>query len=117
MQDRNKNRLSLTVMAAITGLILAAGGGVAWWTKSNLEQTAKVVQPSPKPIESGEIDVAIPEAITAERVVEICWLNPTGEGIELVPSTMTFNKSVKPERVLATRSAVIASGIATSISP
>jgi len=102
MQDRNKNRLSLTVMAAITGLILAAGGGVAWWTKSNLEQTAKVVQPSPKPIESGEIDVPIPEAITAERVVEICWLNPTGEGIELVPSTMTFNKSVKSEQVLAT---------------
>ena len=102
MGDHQKNRLSLTVMAAITGIILAAGGGVAWWTKSNLEQSAKVVQPNPSSIKPGEIDPAIPEAITEEKVVKICWLKPTGEGIELVPSIMTFNKSVKSEQVLAT---------------
>ncbi|MEL6580341.1 MAG: GerMN domain-containing protein [Cyanobacteria bacterium J06621_12] len=102
MRDQKKNRLSLTVMAAITGIILAAGGGVAWWTRSNLEQSAKVVQPNPSTIKPGEIEPAIPEAITEEKVVEICWLKPTGEGIELVPSKMTFKKSVKSERVLAT---------------
>jgi len=101
MQDRNKKRLSLTVIAAITGLILAAGGGVAWWTKSNLEQTEKVVQPSPTPIEI-DPDTPIPEAITQEKVVSICWLNPTGETIELVANKMTFQKSIKPEQVLRT---------------
>lgn len=102
MQDRNKNRLSLTVIAAITGLILAAGGGVAWWAKSNLEETAKVVQPSPSAIEKTDPVSPIPDAITQEKVVSICWLNPTGDSIELVSNRMTFQKSVKPEQVLKT---------------
>lgn len=100
MQDHNKNRFPVTVIAAITGIILAAGGGVAWWTKSNLEQTTQNVQPVPSPIEKAETDIPAPAAITQERVVQICWLNPTGDKIELVSNSMTFNKSVKPERVL-----------------
>jgi spore germination protein GerM len=100
MQDHNKNRLSITVMAAITGLILAAGGGVAWWTKSNLEQKTQNVQPVPSPIEKTETDTPAPAAITQDLMVEIYWLNPTGESIELVSQPMTFQKSVKPERVL-----------------
>jgi spore germination protein GerM len=100
MQDQNKNRFPITMIAAITGIILAAGGGVAWWTKSNLEQTTKNVQPVPSPIEQAETDIPAPEAITQEKMVQICWLNPTGEKIELVSSSMTFKKSVKPERVL-----------------
>ena len=102
MQDRNKNRLSITVMAAITGVILAAGGGVAWWTKSNLEQKTQNVQPVPSPIEKAETDIPAPAAITQDLMVEIYWLNPTGENIELVSQPMTFQKSVKPERVLKT---------------
>ncbi|MEN9520546.1 MAG: hypothetical protein RLZZ381_3134, partial [Cyanobacteriota bacterium] len=100
MQDHNKNRLSITVMAAITGLILAAGGGVAWWTKSNLEQKTQNVQPVPSPIEKTETDTPAPAAITQDLMVEIYWLNPTGESIELVSQPMTFQKSVKPEGVL-----------------
>lgn len=100
MQDRNKNRLSLTVIAAITGLILAAGAGVAWWTKSNLNKV-EVERANPNPIES-QTKAPIPEAITQERVVSICWLNPTGDRIELVGNKMTFQKSVKPATVLKT---------------
>ena len=100
MQDRNKNRLSLIVVAAITGLILAAGGGVAWWTKSNLKQSAQVVQPDPSPIEKADPDSPIPDPITQEKIVSICWLNPTGESIELVSNRLTFQKSVEPKQVL-----------------
>ena len=100
MQDRNKNRLSLTVMAAITGLILAAGGGVAWWTKSNLN-TAQIERPNPAPVES-KTKAPLPDAITKERVVSICWLNPTGDKIELVSNKMTFEKSIKPDTILKT---------------
>ncbi len=101
MSDRNQNRFSLTVVAAITGLILAAGAGAAWWAKSSLDQQAQVSQPNPSPITKEEKTV-VPEAITQEKVVEICWLNPTGDSIELVPSRMTFSKSIKSEGVLAT---------------
>ncbi|MEL6927736.1 MAG: GerMN domain-containing protein [Cyanobacteria bacterium J06600_6] len=102
MQDRNKNRFSLTAIAAITGLILAAGGGVAWWTKSNLEETAKVVQPNPSPIEQADPVSPIPDPITQEKVVSVSWLNPTGDTIKLVSNPMTFAKSIKPEQVLKT---------------
>lgn len=99
MQDRNKNRFSLTALAVITGIILAAGGGVAWWAKSSLEQEAEVNQPKPAPIIKKEIPAA-PEVITEEKVVEICWLDPTGDNIKLVTNKMTFAKSVKAEQVL-----------------
>ena len=101
MQDRNKNRLSLTVIAAITGVILAAGGGVAWWTKYNLDKT-DVVQPAPTPITGKEASPPIPEPITQEKVVQICWLNPTGDSIKLIPKTMTFQKSIESKQVLKT---------------
>lgn len=102
MHDGNKNRLSLTAIAAIVGLIVAAGGGVAWWSKSNLEQNQKVVLPNPSPIEKTDSDSPIPDAITQEKVVSICWLNPTGDSIELVSNKMAFKKLVKPEQVLET---------------
>ncbi len=101
MQDRNKNRFSLSVMAAIAGIILAAGAGVAWWAKSSLDQKTKVSQPNPAPIVEDKIP-AVPEPITQEQVVEICWLDPTNENIKLVANRMTFAKSVKSELVLET---------------
>jgi spore germination protein GerM len=101
MQDRNKNRFSLPVIAAITGIILAAGGGAAWWAKSALERQAQNAQPSQSSIIQQEVP-AVPKPITEEKVVEVCWLNPTNQNIELVSSTMTFQKSVKSERVLET---------------
>ena len=101
MQDRNKNRFSLPVVAAITGIIIAAGGGAAWWAKSALEREMRISQPKPSPIVKEEVP-AVPEPITQEKIVEVCWLNPTGESIELVSNTMTFQKSVKSERVLET---------------
>lgn len=101
MQDHNKNRFSLPVVAAITGIIIAAGGGAAWWAKSALEREAQVSPSLPSPIVQEEVP-AVPEPITQEKVVEVCWLNPTDQSIQLVSNTMTFQKSVKSERVLET---------------
>lgn len=101
MQDRNKSRFSLTALAVITGIILAAGGGVAWWAKSSLEQKAQVNKPNPAPIVKEEIPTT-PKPITEERVVEICWIDPTSESIKLVTNKITFAKSVKSEQILKT---------------
>lgn len=99
--DRRKTRFPIPLVAGITGIVLAAGGGAAWWAKSTLEKDAKVYQPHPAPIVE-EKTPTLPESITQEKVVQICWLNPKDESIELVTKTMTFKKSVKPERVLET---------------
>ena len=100
MRDNNNNRFSLPVIAAITGLILAAGGGAAWWAKSSLDD-ALVSQPDPAPIVKEEVPTA-PGSITEEKVVEVYWLNPQNDNIELAANTITFQKSVKSERVLET---------------
>ena len=101
MQDRNKNLFSLPMVAAITGAILAAGVGVAWWAKSSLQEPDTISRPKPAPIVESETP-AIPDPITQEKVVQICWLNPTQDRIKLVSNKMTFAKSVKSERVLET---------------
>ena len=101
MQDNNKNRFSLPVLAAITGLILAAGGGAAWWAKSSLNERAVITPPNPSPIVKEESPQA-PKPITQDRVVEVYWLNPQDDSIKLAANTMTFQKSVKSERVLET---------------
>ena len=101
MQDRNKNRFSLPVAAAITGAIIAAGVGVAWWAKSSLQEPESISQSNRAPIVEPQTP-AVPEPITQEKVVQVCWLNPTGDNIELVSSKMTFAKSVKSERILET---------------
>ena len=101
MQDRNNNRFSLPIVAAITGAILAAGAGVAWWAKSSLQEPDTISQPNRAPIVEPNTP-AVPEPITQEKVVQVCWLNPTGNNIELVSSKMTFAKAVKSERILET---------------
>jgi len=100
MQDHKKNRFSLAAMAAVTGIILAAGGGAAWWAKYSLKK-ANIIQSSPTPILQDET-LSIPSPITQERLIEVCWLNPEGNKIQLVSKTMTFQKSVKSKRVLET---------------
>ena len=101
MQDNNKNRFSLPLLATIAGLILAAGGGAAWWAKSSLNDRANITQPNPSPIVKDEIPPA-PKPITKEKVVEVYWLNPQDDSIKLAANTMTFEKSAKSERVLET---------------
>lgn len=101
MQDRKKNFLSLPLIAALTGIILAAGGGAAWWAKQSLDKASQTSPPTPAPIAQEEIPT-VPEPITQQKSIEICWLNPTDNSIELVSSTLNFQKSVKPNRVLET---------------
>lgn len=101
MRDNNKNRFSLPVVAAITGLILAAGGGAAWWAKSSLNDPSQVTQPKPPPI-TGEVPPSAPKPITEDKVVEVYWLNPQDDSIQLTANTITFQKSIKSEKVLET---------------
>ena len=106
MQERKKNYLSLPLVAIAAGLILAAGGGAAWWAKYSLDRASQTSLPTPTPITKEEVP-DIPEPITEAKSIEICWLNPTDESIELISKTLNFNKSVKPERILETAFAIL----------
>lgn len=96
MQDNKRNgRFSLPLIAGATMAILAIGGGVAWWAKYSLEQTQTTSPPISPPVEQ-----PLPQATTEARQVQICWLNPRENRIELVTKTLTLQKPVQPNQIL-----------------
>jgi spore germination protein GerM len=101
MQDNEKSRLSIPLIATIVGVILAAGGGAAWWAKHSINVTNQSSTPTPPPI-TQTAPVQPPQPITEEKTIEICWLNPANNKIELVSKTLNFQKSAKSERILET---------------
>ena len=100
MQENEKSRFSIPLIATAVGVILAAGGGAAWWAKHSLNANKNSI-PTPPPI-TQTTPPDVPQAIVEERSVEIYWLNPTNNEIELVTKTLNFQKSVKSDRILET---------------
>jgi spore germination protein GerM len=96
--DKQNRRFPLGLLAGILAGVLAVGGGAAWWAKYSLQQ-ANQSSTEVKP----ETEVKpTPPPQKQEATVEICWLNPTAERIELVSSTLSFEKSVQPSQILET---------------
>ena len=105
MQNHKSNRPSpLLMIVGIAGVILALGGGAAWWAKYSLERSSETSISTNPPITSQEPPL-VPETPPLEhqqKQVTICWLNPTNNQIELVSKTLNFPKSVEPETILKT---------------
>ncbi|AFZ37625.1 Lipoprotein LpqB, GerMN domain protein [Stanieria cyanosphaera PCC 7437] len=102
--QKQSRRFSLPLVAGIAGIILALGGGTAWLAKYAMEQSN---QSSVPPVANDPPVTEVQPPVTSEPVkqekqVEICWLNPTENKIELVTTTLTFEKSVQPNQVLET---------------
>ncbi|BAU65125.1 hypothetical protein STA3757_25040 [Stanieria sp. NIES-3757] len=102
--QKQSRRFSLPLVAGIAGIILALGGGTAWLAKYALDQSN---QSSVPPVANNPSTTQVQppttsKPVTQEKQVEICWLNPTENKIELVTTTLTFEKSVQPSQVLET---------------
>ena len=101
MQNNKQNRrFSIPLVAGIIVAIVALGGGTAWWAKYSLEQANKTIDPSSSPTTQPQVKQPLPQPTTEEKQVEICWLNPTGDKVELVTTTVTVEKSVQTDQIL-----------------
>ena len=105
MQNNKQNRrFSLPLVAGITVAILALGGGTAWWAKYSLEQAERSQNsrssPVNPPVNPPVVKQPPPPPVTEQKQVEICWLNPTENKIELVTKTLTVQKSVQADQLL-----------------
>ena len=101
MQNNKQNRrFSLPLVAGITVAILALGGGTAWWAKYSLEQAERPQNSRSSPVNPPVVKQPLPPPVTEQKQVEICWLNPTENKIELVTKTLTVQKSVQPDQLL-----------------
>ncbi|MDJ0745197.1 MAG: GerMN domain-containing protein [Xenococcaceae cyanobacterium MO_167.B27] len=99
---KSKNVSPVILIAGIAGIILALGGGVAWWAKYSLERGDRTSITNNPPITTKEPPLvpSNPSLEEQKEQVTICWLNPTNNQIELVSTTVIFSKSVEPESIL-----------------
>ncbi len=101
MQNNKQNhRFSIPLVAGIIVAIVALGGGTAWWAKYSLEQANKPIDSQSSPTTPPQVKQPLPQPTTEQKQVEICWLNPTGNKVELVTKTVTVEKSVPTDRIL-----------------
>lgn len=101
MQNNKQNRhFSLPLVAGIAVTILALGGGAAWWAKYTLDAN-QPVPPKSSTVEPPVVENPTPpQPVTEQRQVEIYWLNPTTNDIELVTKNVTVQKSIQTDELL-----------------
>ncbi|HHP7230647.1 MAG TPA: GerMN domain-containing protein [Xenococcaceae cyanobacterium] len=101
---KSKNPSPLLLIVGIVGIILALGGGVAWWAKYSLDRNNDPPISQNPPITTQDPPL-VPETPTSElqqKQVTVSWLNPTNNQIELVSKTLNFPKTSGSETILQT---------------
>ncbi|GAB4147429.1 MAG: hypothetical protein Fur0046_25620 [Cyanobacteria bacterium J069] len=115
------SRLPVGVVAALAGVVLAAGSATAWFTWQTV--TSRVPSPSPtvavspsplaQPIENPPIaqepDAAVspsaepsgePIAVVQQRTVQVYWLKDDGQKTTLAPASVSVESGDRPEEIL-----------------
>lgn len=108
MQDHPSRRLPLGLIAGFSVLILATGGGVAWWTwKSAPSNTAKIENPKvtegqpPAIAPDSSKTAASPDAATkSEQTLQVYWLTPTDTSFKLAPQPVQIGSTTTPNDLL-----------------
>ena len=91
-----KNRLSPGLLVGVAVAVLAAGAATAWWTINSLKTPPLAPTPS-QPSAPAQNPVTQPPQ---ESSVQVYWLDSSGDSLELLPSTVTVQRSEQPQEVL-----------------
>lgn len=109
MQDQNRRRLPLGVVAGLSALILATGSATAWWSWSTIsrESTSTGVQKTERPPDS-QPETVPPVAqapaqtqssgnpstsVGTEKTLQVYWLRDAGTKLELVPAPVVLSSN------------------------
>jgi len=97
MKDQQgSNRISSGVIAAVSAVVVAVGGGVAWFTSHSSNTT-----PTPSNV-SGQITQPVQPSIKQpgnEQTPNVYWLRPKDKNVALVPQPVKV-ASVLPNQAL-----------------
>ncbi|BAU43197.1 MULTISPECIES: GerMN domain-containing protein [Cyanophyceae] len=117
----SSSRLPVGVVAALAGVVLAAGSATAWFTWQTVTSRAPqpeptvAVSPSPlaAPIENPPIaqEPAVdapsnaeptgePIAVVQQRTVQVYWLKDDGQKTTLAPASVSVESGDRPEEIL-----------------
>jgi spore germination protein GerM len=113
MQDRpNKpknNRLSLGAIAGIVVAALVIGGGASWLAYRTLTASQTPSQPT---ITKGDGAPEKPQA--TEESVQIYWLGDRGQHLELLPASISIQKSASKQEKVETALKTLLNGQPTA---
>ena len=94
MQDQQQvRRIPLGVIAGISAVLLAGGGGAAWLGWNSIMTSTKTPVPTtpelPKPVQP-----------STEEKVQVYWLTNVNNRIEVVPSSITLKDADEPSEII-----------------
>jgi spore germination protein GerM len=94
MQDQQQvRRIPLGVIAGISAVLLAGGGGAGWLAWNSIITSTKTPVPTtpelPKPVQP-----------STEEKVQVYWLNNVNNRIEVVPSSITLKDADEPSEII-----------------
>jgi hypothetical protein len=117
----SSSRLPVGVVAALAGVVLAAGSATAWFTWQTVTSRAPQPEPtvavSPSPLAAPIEDPPIaqepavdapsnaeptgePIAVVQQRTVQVYWLKDDGQKTTLVPASVSVESGDRPEEIL-----------------
>ncbi len=108
MQDHPSRRLPLGLIAGFSALLLATGGGVAWWTWKSAPQNAVKIE-NPKSTDGQSTAIAPDSSKTApspdaaaksEQTLQVYWLTPTDTSFKLTPQSVQIGSTTTPSDLL-----------------
>lgn len=115
MEDQSRTRSSsVGLIAGLSALIMAAGGGAAWlaWRASPPDLATRAPNATTSPnFSTAQPPQQTQSAQPAEsEVARAYWLQDTGTGVELVPSQIALQPDLQPEAALQAAFAQLLTG-------
>ncbi|MEM9449622.1 MAG: GerMN domain-containing protein [Cyanobacteria bacterium P01_E01_bin.6] len=106
--ERPSRRFPVSVVAALSAIVLAAGAGTAWWSWNTLKGPS-----TPTPVDSGELanpdappssdpSQPTPGVVGVDSIAQVYLLTIAGDRFELAPSSIQLDTSVEPSVALKT---------------
>ncbi len=109
MEDQQQpRRISTGVLAGVAALVLAVGGGTAWWAMNSQKPpkappvpAATVIPPSPVPVPIVKPTQPIQTAQPVQQPsAKIYWLKDAPTNTDLVEVPITLDQSAQPSQLL-----------------
>lgn len=97
MQDQHQQavrRLPLGLVASVSAVLVTVGGGAAWWVWNEFQS------PTTTPAPTTPQQPSKPVQPSAEKKVQVYWLNNVDNRIEVVPSSVNLKASNEPSEIL-----------------
>ncbi|NMG09591.1 GerMN domain-containing protein [Brasilonema sp. UFV-L1] len=91
-EQQGSNRISPSIIAAISAAVIAVAGGVAFFASKpddkNISSNPPNNPPTSIPVPVEPQPPTTPNQFSVERNAEVFWLQDTGTGFKLVPQTV-----------------------------